>query len=635
MALKKTLQICSLLFCGITVCGTTVAAPPTVQARYADSRSYGDGLLTLDQGWGEEERDRFYHEPQGSPIMPYDWFLKLEQPDSTALFRDDTYLQSFGMITSGATRRNPDALPIGLTRDLGIHRVEAKLGMNCGACHVSEVSYQGRNVLIDGGASHFNFWAFMAALEQALQQTFEDDAKFERFAVAVIDADAGAVEKSRLRARLRGVLEKRQDWAIRNTTHVTPGPGRVDALNVILNQVTAMMLDRPDNARPSDAPVSYPFVWDTPYLDYVQYNAVVPNAEAGAMARNVGQVLGVFGEVSVIPSTVPYGYASSVRMDHLIILEETMETLTSPTWREMADKGALPALDETKLAQGRELYDANCASCHQVIDRTNRGKLASIPVTKVALGDVGTDPVASLDFSAREVATGPLYGRKTDFLVGRPLCERTHADQLLAHVTAGSMMHDLRDAGAPVAKSLASELFSGVVDAVKNFFSSSKPATDKETDQELIARMASEGRSDEDIIAALKARGNDKTALYDMLVEDGLNRHGPNRACLEVLEYAVYRARPLNGIWATGPFLHNGSVPTLHDLLLPPDSRPTTFQVGSRELDPVRVGFVNEAGPRTMEFDTGIAGNSNEGHLYGTSLSASEREALLEYLKSL
>src|SRR5690625_3270750 len=60
-----------------------------------------------------------------------------------------------------------------------------------------------------------------------------------------------------------------------------------------------------------------------------------------------------------------------------------------------------------------------------------------------------------------------------------------------------------------------------------------------------------------------------------------------------------YKARPLNGIWATAPYLHNGSVPTLYDLLLPakrPDDpedgeyRPDEFMVGSREFDPIKVG---------------------------------------------
>jgi len=147
--------------------------------------------------------------------------------------------------------------------------------------------------------------------------------------------------------------------------------------------------------------------------------------------------------------------------------------------------------------------------------------------------------------------------------------------------------------------------------------------------------MAAKGASEAEITAALEKRSDDKAALYAQLVADGLDRHGENRACLEQLESAVYRARPLNGIWATGPFLHNGSVPSLQAMLLPPEKRPTTFYVGSREIDAESVGFVDKASERTMLFDTRIDGNSNAGHTYGTGLSASNRRALLEYLKSL
>ena len=57
----------------------------------------------------------------------------------------------------------------------------------------------------------------------------------------------------------------------------------------------------------------------------------------------------------------------------------------------------------------------------------------------------------------------------------------------------------------------------------------------------------------------------------------------------------AYKGRPLTGIWATAPYLHNGSVPTLYDLLLPPDSRPRSFKLGTREFDPDKVGFVTDA----------------------------------------
>lgn len=613
-------------------------ATPLAADRYLSSKYYAEGVVMLDQGWDDEARDRFYHEPQGSPIMPYEWFLKLEQPESKALFRDNDYLRSFGLITAARpSMRNPDALPVGLTKDKGIYGVEPKLGMNCGACHVSEVSAGGKTVLIDGGASHFNFWKFMAVLLESLEETHQSDAKFDRFANAVLKDEASDARRRELRKRLGGVLDTRQDWADRNAADVVPGPGRVDALNVILNEVTAMMIHRPDNARPSNAPVSYPFVWDTPYLDYVQYNAAVPNAGAGAMGRNVGQVLGVFGEVSIINSKIPPGYPSSVRMDHLVILEETMESLWSPSWKEMADKGVLPKLDQRLVNTGKGLYNQHCESCHRAIDRVERGDLASIKTARIPWDKVGTDPVATLDFSKREVATGPLYQRKADFIAGEPLCRRTHADQLLAHLTAGTMMHELGVTGEPIAKTLGSQLVTQAMDAVKGFFSGPSHGEKKvqESDQHLITRMAEQGFDEKAITEALEARSTNKAALYAQLVEDGLKRPGENRACLEVLESAVYRARPLNGVWATGPFLHNGSVPTLQALLLPPQARPDTFYVGSTEIDPTGVGFANKSGDRTMKFDTSIEGNDNGGHTYGTKLNEKQRSALLEYLKSL
>ena len=97
----------------------------------------------------------------------------------------------------------------------------------------------------------------------------------------------------------------------------------------------------------------------------------------------------------------------------------------------------------------------------------------------------------------------------------------------------------------------------------------------------------------------------------------------------------AYRARPLDGIWATAPYLHNGSVPNLYDLLLPSTRRLRIFYVGSWEFDPLHVGI--ETGSPfagAFTFDTRLPGNANTGHEYGTNLSDSERMALVEFLKT-
>ena len=99
-----------------------------------------------------------------------------------------------------------------------------------------------------------------------------------------------------------------------------------------------------------------------------------------------------------------------------------------------------------------------------------------------------------------------------------------------------------------------------------------------------------------------------------------------------------YANVPLDGVWARAPYLHNGSVPTLADLLNPPAERPKVFARGYDVYDEHRVGFVTDtasAGASGSTYDTTIPGNGNGGHLYGIDLSSEQKLDLLEYLKTL
>lgn len=97
----------------------------------------------------------------------------------------------------------------------------------------------------------------------------------------------------------------------------------------------------------------------------------------------------------------------------------------------------------------------------------------------------------------------------------------------------------------------------------------------------------------------------------------------------------AYRARALNGIWSTAPYLHNGSVPTIYELLLPPDQRVKSFTTGRYEFDAKEVGIVQDPFEGGFTFDATIEGNLNGGHTYGTDLSDDDRWALVEYIKGL
>jgi hypothetical protein len=133
-------------------------------------------------------------------------------------------------------------------------------------------------------------------------------------------------------------------------------------------------------------------------------------------------------------------------------------------------------------------------------------------------------------------------------------------------------------------------------------------------------------------------------AVLRKVIDDACKREGVTAAELAAAQYGHpskwatrrgYALRTLTGVWATAPYLHNGSVPTLKELLTPASKRRKSFRVGSRELNVVEVGYGTDQG---WEYDASQPGNSNSGHTgpnYGTELDESEKLALLEYLKSL
>jgi hypothetical protein len=129
--------------------------------------------------------------------------------------------------------------------------------------------------------------------------------------------------------------------------------------------------------------------------------------------------------------------------------------------------------------------------------------------------------------------------------------------------------------------------------------------------------------------------------------------HNIEPACQTIMEGSrenlfrappAYPARPLDGYWATGPFLHNGSVRTLYQLLSPVNERESSFWLGSWEFDPVEVGFVNGKVKGGFLYDTSLVGNSNAGHEFhdaapntpgviGPSLTREQRLDIIEYMK--
>jgi len=510
-----------------------------------------------DQGWNAATREAFWFTGQGSRLVRASWFLALEMPSSSALLKNS--LESFGYIPVAPSTLNRDGLPVGFVRD-GTGP-ESEVGFTCAACHTQRIRVAARPVMIEGGATLADLEAFMRTLEQSMAATAADDAKFTRFATAVLGANHSPSAASALRTALR---EKTAMLATRWNAHWPDGgsgPGRVDAFGQIFNQVAAYDIGVPDNARKADAPVSYPFLWNTPQHNKVQWNGSATNGllGLGPLFRNIGEVLGVFGEVQVVkPGLIPK-YKSSVNLAQLRRLEEMLTTLKPPQWPR-----ACAPVDAGRVRAGKKIYDKTCKDCHQPLAR---GDLKSR--VKARMRDVKTDSRMVDNFYVRfltyTLRPGVLKGGAGNF------GNLTRGQDILSNVILGTYF-----GGGSAGERVESQQEEKETKAMRKFL--------KE---------------------ALKVK-------------------------------TEYKARPLTGIWATAPYLHNGSVPTLEELLKPETERQPSFFVGNTNYDLAAVGFSTTQVPGSVAFDTRQDGNRNTGHSgprHGTDLSHEDKKSLLEYLK--
>lgn len=515
-------------------------------------------VVSLNQGWSDTTRQAFWFTTQGSEIVPYSYFLALEQAASTQPFASAANFERYRYLPVATTSVNPDGLPIGFMKHVDPNTGVGWLGINCAACHTSQINYQGTGLLIDGAGTLGDFNQWLGDLAGALNATLQDNAKFGRFAAAILGPNYSQAQAQALSTDLTSKALAIAERVTRNAPPSPPGFGRLDAFGIIFNEVMNTSLGTTNNLKPPNAPVSYPFLWTTGQLDLVQWNGFGVNAGAiGPLTRNIGEVIGVFGSLQITPASYT-GYSSTIEVGNLGLLESWVNNLLSPQW----PGTVLPAIDVVKAANGQLLYNQYCASCHTVIDRTNVNQ--SIAVTMTPVTQVQTDPTAAVNAATRTGLTGILQGYKEFIYLG-----------------------DVFGATA----SAAAILTNGVIGVLIN-----NPFGDLEA------------------------------AIEEYMNIQDAKKFNPES----------YKARPLNGIWATAPYLHNGSVPSLAQLLLPPAQRAKQFYVGSREFDPVNVGFITTQTASAYLYDTTVPGNSNSGHDYGTgALSPAQRSDLVEYLKTL
>lgn len=587
-----------------------------------DSLPDDTNLTYLDQGWTPQEREEFYFRGQGSQLVPYLWFINLERADGEELLRSNRHLRSLGFIPQPPHQHlNPDGLPIGFVKDSNPATIAQKsgllgpdferdqypptddwLGFTCAACHTADLEFRGKTVRIDGGASLADMESFLRELASAMRSTLDNDQKFNRFEHRISDSVEGDIDTSSLRNQLRAFTPAIERLASRNKAEHPYGLGRLDAFGAILNQICEASLHIPENHRPSNAPVSYPFLWDTPHLDWVQWNSSVDIP----LSRNVGEVLGVFAHTQLTGRPDEGQFRSSARLDYLHQLETQLRELRAPQWPE----AILGEIDRKKSEAGKRLFADNCAHCHNVRDEKGNFAMTApnefgrtfIKTTSIPFNSIGTDRQMAVNFITRTAKPGALGE------IIRPTMERPDVKEQLRALE--QLMSNLN---------LPQPDFTNEVPAAMVLAAAVRGVTSRDLDERLRHRTDEERQ-----VILLDLKGHRS---------GGKPPHGG----------AGYKARPLNGVWATAPFGHNGSVPNLYQWLLPEEQRVNSFFVGSREFDPKRVGYRTDEESGSFQFQTqstdgvDIPGNSNSGHSGPghTDFTDEERWQLIEYLKTL
>jgi cytochrome c5 len=661
--------------------------------------------------------------PQGASAgaVRYDWFVHLELPFSKRRFAEPDHMRRYRfLVDPKPTAANPDQLPIGFTRHYDPRIGEYVLDITCAACHTGEIhaTREGRTqaIRIDGGPAMHAFTDmsrgnFVPELAGSLINTVASPWKFDRFARKVL-GDGYPRAKPQLRkammATISAMLHSGQNNPLRKLYPVHEGFGRTDALGRIGNTAFGDHLVAA-NYQVGDAPVSYPYLWNIWKFDWVQYNGSVSQP----LARNVGEALGV-GAIAPLRSDMdeplPHAerFRSSVDIAGLTRIEHALQMLKPPRWPEHI----LGPVDQTKAALGKELFEQRCRGCHGPHIAEPARARATAPlkpegqewrIEVIPLDHIGTDPTAAQGFMERRydisetgLDNAQLQGTLRPLLV-RALARdvrfrltelvRRRAERGAPDAGLGAVLANYPDPDASTTPALDAAAFAAIDAALQSGLAplpavalAPRPDDPLKCDENChLANLLWDIRHGEagmqatlDSLEVTRLSEGLALNLIGILIKNrfyadfGIDY--ATQQCLEGFgaldlpqEIKGYKPRPLAGVWATAPFLHNGSVPTLYQMLLPPARRDARFFVGRREYDARHVGFVTspdaDGDDDGFWLDTSLKGNHNTGHAFaadaatwkkhredpqkhplpkgviGPEFSDEERFALIEYLK--
>ncbi|WP_066963189.1 di-heme-cytochrome C peroxidase [Microbulbifer sp. Q7] len=576
----------------------------------------------LDQGWSEQDRQLFYNTPQGTELqgLHYEWLKALELPFSREKLASPENLRGWGFIVESGDdpAQNTGMHPVGMGRHVNPTDDSVRLDLGCALCHTGELHYNGIALRVDGGQAihgmstgapgEFTHSIGATALEMRFNPL-----KWNRFADAIAGEDPA--KRDQLKQEFAAFRERFFTFAAGpgnpKNFPTTEGRGRTDAVGRIGNVVFGYNLGIEENYKTADAPVSYPFLWDIWRFDWVQYTGFTNQA----MARNVGESLGVMAPVKLVDEAgalLPeeeFGQ-STINVQGMQCIETTLRKLRPPKWPEEV----LGNIDIAQARRGKDLFADQCAHCH--------GPHPSKPYAWQLAAGPGENPGSQRSVNWQWDMSGQISYDTANRPVREDWRESLWAIPWIDVQVIGTdptaaenYVNHTYDPGPLVAKNPDDP------DDARN-----RQVNAGDGLQLLLNKLVP-------VLYENSGVSSDNNGIADY---DGLN------VPFRIANKTAYKARPLHGVWATPPFLHNGSVPTIYDLLSPLEARPMQFAVGHREYNPQKLGYVTDNRPGTFTFDTTQTGNSNAGHLFtdanvagriGRRLREGERMALLEYLK--
>ena len=573
----------------------------------------GDPIF-LDQGprWTPAARADFYTRDQGSRLINLAWLQALKRKDGQPFLSDN--LSRYGFLP------NPDNvadLPIGFhaSGPRGFQTV----GVTCSACHTRQLEVDGKMYRVDGGPALTDFQTFLSDLDNAVGDVTVSDASFAPFAAAVLQSAAPAAgDVAALRLRVDAWQRRFHAWIVGTLPPVGWGLGRLDAVGIIFNRLSGLDVGPPpdllirENMKIADAPVRYPFLWNSPVQDLTDWGGFVLNGnDLFALSRNTGQALAFADfEPTRVGPIFNYLHNNSINFDGLNQLEELVRRMGPPKWP-WPEK-----INPTLRADGEKIFEKECGQCHGIRDGAFRSLFDRTWATPVQ--NVGTD-TRQFDELGRKVKTGVLAGASIPG-IARKLREEDFGVHMMFTAVAGSIAQHtlLGDHGSDLG---------GVLSAPTAPPSASGSSATPESQPQLPSAL-------QDLTKALKTPDSPQPAGQPerLTIESGT-------LLARTLHRGAYEARVLQGIWAAAPYLHNGSVPTLAELLKPSAQRTSQFRLGTKyDIENVGLAATQDASgeirPATDCNDVN-SGNSRCGHEFGTNLSDQEKKALLEYLKTL